>query len=188
MKRTKPGHISTLQPMEDPVLKQVDVLWRNCGPWRAHGGTALSWRTTAHGKNPCRSGEKCEEEWVAERSCYRPATALLCLQCLAKGEVEKLGKKEWSWVWEKEMGWGSRCLSFCLCFSPSNTILTGNKFNYFSPGWVCFACDGNWQLISTSLSWLMSCWAGQVRVAGWAAGNWLRSTHHRWACCNSRWA
>ena len=74
--------ISTSQPVEDPMLGQVDVPWRNCGLWRGvHTGAE----------------EKHEEEGATERnhcvltdcSCHNPPSHLCC-----SGDTEELGVKE----------------------------------------------------------------------------------------------
>lgn len=83
------------------------------------------------------------------------------------GEVKELGMEERSW----EKGRVSWYFSFHLCFSPSKSLSVGNKFNYFSSCCVCFACSGNWWVISCLYLDLwalpshflpLPCWGGEV--------------------------
>ncbi|PKU38574.1 hypothetical protein llap_11123 [Limosa lapponica baueri] len=32
---------ATLQPTEGPTTEEVDMPWKNCGPWRAHARAVL---------------------------------------------------------------------------------------------------------------------------------------------------
>lgn len=103
MERTIPEQIPTLQTMQEPTLGHVDILWRNCGLWRAHAETGLSWRTAAYGENPHWSRKSCCGLITAPQT--HPSEPLA---------VEELGMKEWSWAWEKGELKGISVLSLFL--------------------------------------------------------------------------
>ena len=89
------------------------------------------------------AGKKCEKEGMAERSCYGLSVTHI------PHLLAPLGEKRWGGRVKLSLGQGRKegvsCrFKFCLCFSPSNTILIGNKFSEFFPSQVCFVYDHNW--------------------------------------------
>lgn len=106
----------TLQPMEDPW-------WRRCVC--PEGNMKRTYNATR---------EKCEIE-VAERSCYglteTPNSCPLCLHW--DGKVEDLGKKAWSWAWEKRgLSGGKKVFKFLSLFLTVQINFTW-KLNDFFP-------------------------------------------------------
>ena len=94
VEKTMEKKIVPLQPMEDPMLEQVDASWGNCGSWRAHAG----------------AGEKCVREGEAERNRW----VVTIPSPSAPGTAQELGVKEWSWAWETERR--RRCWAVVLIF------------------------------------------------------------------------
>ena len=96
------------------------------------------------------------KEW--ERNCYVLTTNCPHAPFTAWGWVEESGVKEWSWAWEREEE--RCCLSVCLCFSSSESILAHDSKCKQSP---CLYLDP-WAF---SLYFLpLSCCRGE-QASGW---------------------
>lgn len=124
---------------DEPMLEEF---LGNCSPWEGlYNGAGLSWRTVAcgrtvaRGRTPTGPGAKCEEKGVAEEltwtdhnpQCPFPITLHHSGQ---NEEVKELGRKEWSWTWEKGewSGWeGENYFSFVLVSHHSTLLLIGKK-------------------------------------------------------------
>lgn len=92
----------------------LQVPWAafSCSPWRASAEAGLSWRTAAHGKEPCWSREK--KKGVEERNCYGLTTFLIPLWVLRGEKVDESGKNKCTWAGMRK-GAG-------LCFPPANSF------------------------------------------------------------------
>jgi len=91
--------------------------------------------------------KKPEEEGATGRIDYRltptPCSPPPLCHLRVEGGGKRVGNERLKLRLERRGGRCGRCLSFCLCCSPSISGFLLALFNINFPC-VCFACDGNW--------------------------------------------
>lgn len=139
--------------------------------------TGWSWLSWQAGAAACRAHPAAREkgeQGVAERKC----TLSLCIPL---GELQDLGMWEPSWA---AKGGGQDSSTSCLCFSPSNTVVIGNKLAFPKLSVFCLW----WEMVndfilthelfnhifSPDLLRMGSGWG-----AGWMSGRGQSTTHAR---------
>lgn len=90
------------KPCRGPVL---ELFLKNCSLWEGHMLERADHKgLQLQGKTHRGAGEKCEEEGMAETSCYKlTATPIPYLLCHSGGDKEESGVKL---SWEERGGWG----------------------------------------------------------------------------------